>query len=386
MMTGGRDLLQWPTHAELIRPAPPAAAPGLATAGPDAIIVPAARDADNLESAIKLGIDTGCHLVLLCSRDAGPADVERLLTDWGVGSDKATAVNVPADYGHTLFQFETTQWIRDALGYQTRAARDHDLSVKRNIGLALARMLGWQRIFFMDDDIRGVTPDAVIALTGLLGTDGPGVAYRTAGMIVRDFPDNSVICHARRMVNEDQDVFVSGSVLAVDCTADFGFFPDIYNEDWFFFYDDIATKRFANSGFNARQEPYDPFEDPLQAAQQEFGELIAEGLYSLLHGGCDWKSATQDYWRHFLGDRRRLVEEITRRLHLAPGEVRAKMACAMEAASKTQRAIHPAMCVAYTEAWRRDLRRWEKRLEALPRTDSTADALRELGLRSKGRL
>ena len=31
-----------------------------------------------------------------------------------------------------------------------------DLSIKRNLGLLLARMLGWERIFFMDDDIRDV--------------------------------------------------------------------------------------------------------------------------------------------------------------------------------------------------------------------------------------
>jgi hypothetical protein len=378
--TGGRQFLQHPTHAELIKPAPLSIAASHVHAGPDAIIVPAARDAHNLESVIKLAIDADCHLVLLCSREAEPSSVKLLLRECGVRADEATVVNVPAGYRHDLFRFETTRWIRNAPGYQTRAARDHDLSVKRNIGLMLARMLGWRRIFFVDDDIRDVPPDALSALTGLLGTHGPGGPYRTAGMTVKEFPDNSVVCHARRDVKEDQDVFVSGSVLAVDCTVPFGFFPEIYNEDWLFFYDDAASERLATLGFSVRQLEYDPFADPQRAARQEFGDIIAEGLYSLLHRDRSWQDATREYWRQFLDDRRRILDEITGRLHFAPADMRDEMARAIEAASKTQKAIHPGMCVKYVETWREDLHRWNKRLEGIERTGSVEDALLILGL------
>jgi hypothetical protein len=376
----GREFLQHATHAELIEPALPSVAARHADGGPGAIIVPAARGADNLESVIKLAIDADCHLVVLCSREAEPSSVNLLLRECGIRGDEATVVNVPAGYSHDLFRFETTRWVRNAPGYQTRAARDHDLSVKRNIGLVLARMLGWQRIFFMDDDIRDVTADALAALTGLLGTNGPAGPYRTAGMTVKEFPDNSVVCHARRDVKEDQDVFVSGSVLAVDCTVPFSFFPDIYNEDWLFFYDDAAEKQLATLGFHARQLEYDPFADPQRAARQEFGDVIAEGLYSLLHGGRGWQSATREYWHEFLGDRKRILLEITSRLHFAPKEMQGEMARAIEAASKTLKAIHPGMCAKYVETWREDLERWSKRLEGLERTGSVADALRVLKL------
>ena len=39
-----------------------------------------------------------------------------------------------------------------------------DLSIKRNLGLVLARMLGWQRLMFLDDDIFDVTKEDVDAL------------------------------------------------------------------------------------------------------------------------------------------------------------------------------------------------------------------------------
>jgi hypothetical protein len=376
----GVGSLQQATHAELITP-PLSTAAGWRPSGPDAIIVPAARSAPNLRSAISLAIDSGSHLVLLCSREAEPFKAIRLLEESGIDADRATVVSMPANYSHDLFRFETTRWIRNAPGYRTRAAREHDLSVKRNIGLALARMLGWQHIFFMDDDIRGISADALRALVGLLGMDGPGgFPHRTAGMTVKEFPDNSVVCHARRDVKRDQDVFVSGSVLAVDCTAPFGFFPNIYNEDWLFFYDDAAEKRLASPGFNARQEPYDPFEDPRRAARQEFGDIIAEGIYSLLHVGRGLESATRDYWSQFLADRKRVLDEVTGRLHLVSDEIRDEMACAIDAASRTRRAIHPGMCVKYIETWREDLEQWALRRDRLPPVGSMADALRELGL------
>src|SRR6201999_4060863 len=45
----------------------------------DAIIVPAARAAHNLETAITLARAVCCELIILCSRDALPADILDLL-------------------------------------------------------------------------------------------------------------------------------------------------------------------------------------------------------------------------------------------------------------------------------------------------------------------
>jgi hypothetical protein len=68
--------------------------------------------------------------------------------------------------------------------------------------------------------------------------------YQVAGMIVRNFPDNSVVCHARRDAGLPQDVFWTGAVLGVHCNnLPLSFFPDIYNEDWFF----LLVKRPAAS-------------------------------------------------------------------------------------------------------------------------------------------
>jgi len=377
---GDTDVRQLPTHKSLVT-APEALGPlAFPSAVLDAIIVPASRPAESLATAIDLAKVIGCHLVILCSFHADLADVHKLFSTQGL--PRATAVPVPEGYEHPLLNFATTRWARDEEGKRVCAGRNSDLSSKRNIGLLLARMLGWNRIFFMDDDIREIQAAAILDTVSLLGTEGPlGARYRTAAMMVHDFPDNSVVCHARRAINEYQDVFVSGSVLAVDTQASFGFFPDIYNEDWLFFYWDAAAKRLAKSSSNARQLIYDPFGDPQRAASQEFGDVIAEGLYTLLHSDRGTESADKQYWTDFLSDRNRILEQIKQRSYKARTDVRQKMTKAVAAAKEQLQEIHPDMCVNYTEAWSHDLRQWARRLQTLPAPGSIDKALEELNLR-----
>jgi hypothetical protein len=367
-----------PSHAQLIRHGEP----GLATPEDhpalDAIVVPASRPAYHLDHAITLARATRCRLVLLCSRDTHATEVHALLAARSFSA--ATVVEIPRLYDHGFFKFETTGWIKKQLPY-AYAVRDSDLSVKRNVGLVLARMLGWQRIFFMDDDIRDLDASALMATVSLLGEgQSPNQRYYSAGMSVTEFPDNSVVCHARRMTREYQDVFVSGSALAVDCTAPFAFFPDIYNEDWFFFYRDVAGRRLGSSGHTATQLRYDPFANPRRAEGQEFGDVIAEGLYALLDEGLGAEYATADRWNQFLLDRKRILDQIIDRSDKAPRDIREKMTRAVATARRCLEEIHPDMCVEYIAAWRDDLKRWEDLRDTLPRVDSVGRALDQLGL------
>lgn len=374
---GGDNVLQYPTHADLVessrRPAPQAGG-GLL----DAIIVPAARPAGNLKTAVTLARETGARLTVLCSVLAQADEVRGLLAARELPG--AAVVEMPREHnGWILRDFETTRWVRDGEGKSVCGGRDSDLSMKRNTGLLLARMLGWKRIFFLDDDIRAVSADAVLDTVSLL--DAPGHGYRTAGMSVKQYPDNSVVCHARREVGAAQDVFVSGSVLAVDCQAPFDFFPDLYNEDWLFFYRDVAAERLATPGSLAEQLPYDPFADPRRAAGQEFGDVIAEGLYALLHRGLGAEAAVEEYWEHFLDYRDVILGDVIRRLPRARPESRAEISKAIGTAQQVLWTITPKMCVDYVTAWQRDRERWRGLLSDLPDARTVGDALGFAGLR-----
>ena len=102
--------------------------------------------------------------------------------------------------------------------------------MKRNLGRLLARLMRWDKIMFLDDDIFGVT------LTDLAKIASQLDSHQVTGLISRSFPDNSVVCHANRLSGRDQDNFVTGAALGVNCAEKpLDFFPDVYNEDWLFF-------------------------------------------------------------------------------------------------------------------------------------------------------
>lgn len=369
-----QDVRQHATHARLLGHAEPGSASPVDPRALDAIVVPATRPAHNLEHAITLARATRCHLVIMCSRDTHAAEVHALL-DMRSFRD-ASVIEIPDQYAHNLFEFETTDWIKRQL-----PVRDSDLSVKRNVGLVLARMLGWSRIFFLDDDIRDLDTLALLETVALVdGSQSAERRYHSAGMPAPEFPDNSVVCHARRMIREFQDVFVSGSALAVDCTVPFAFFPDIYNEDWLFFYEDAANGRLGSSERTATQLRYDPFANSQRAEAEEFGDVIAEGLYALLEENLAAEQATAERWDQFLTDRKRILDDIIKYSDRAPREIQEKMKHAVKIARKCLEDIQPEMCVEYIAAWQNDLKRWGDRRDTLTRVDSIGKALHELGL------
>jgi hypothetical protein len=167
----------------------------------DAIIVPASRPAPYLDHAVTLARTAGCWLVVLCSKRQHAAEVRKFLA--ARPYHKAIVIHLPPGYSHELLRFPELLSIKNELP-KACSFFTTDLSMKRNIGLILARMLEWDRIFFLDDDIRD------IAYPNLQTTVDMLESYPAAGLWVTNFPDNSIVCHANRMTKGSQDVFVSG--------------------------------------------------------------------------------------------------------------------------------------------------------------------------------
>jgi hypothetical protein len=348
----------------------------------DAIIVPASRPKDNLNQAITLARAMDCWLVILCSKQLRGVEALRQLATRS--HRKAIVIDVPTSYSHELFRFPHLATIKEDMPEECHLFNS-DLSLKRNIGLAMARMLNWRHIFFLDDDIREVSDHKLQSTVNLLGR------HPAAGLWITEYPDNSVVCHANRITGGRQDVFVSGAALAVDSAADIGFFPNVYNEDWLFFFDYAADKRVANSRLRVTQLPYDPFAKPRRAAWQEFGDVLAEGLYALLHRRRSVNAATTDYWDQFLEARRNFLEEVTTRaidavlLDCGRRVDRGQVANSMKWALKSLQAIEPELCARYVELWREDLSLWKGRMARIgKRPLSIEAALATLQLRPAG--
>lgn len=347
--------------------------------GLDAIVVPAARA--SLQRVITLSAELSVPLVLLCSRQAKIEKVaERVEATFGA---RALLVEVGDNYKLPYDDHQTSDPEFRALS----ADRASDLSVKRNLGLLLARLRGWSKILFLDDDISRIRWQDIERLTGHLD-------HRpVAAMASRWFPDNSVVCHARRLAGYRQDVFVSGAVLGVNTQHPaLSFFPDIYNEDWFFFARHAAGRSLTKIG-EVRQDAYEPFADPERAAREELGDLLAEGLYALFES-TPGRTFTEQlaaagavHWQDFTESRRAMIDATRKKLEreqAAAGSVGSQtMDDALESlrhADKHLSRISPEKCVEFIDAWQDDESRWQKVMKDLPTTLGERDALAELKL------
>jgi hypothetical protein len=379
-----RKVQQRSSHAELSQDVSRGPAPSVRSrlGRLDAIIVPASRPASCLQPAINLAAQLGVLLVVLCSKQTISEQVaERVSTSPGA---RALVVEIPENWAHPNFPTQTS---RQAFK-SANADRASDLSAKRNIGLLLARLHGWNKIAFLDDDITIPQTGNIARLAAQLDR------YQVAGMIVRQHPDNSVVCHARRDAGLQQDVFLTGAALGVHCNSlPLSFFPDIYNEDWFFFAPEAAAHQLPRVG-NAKQPRYDPYASTERARCEEFGDLLAEGLFALIARegpsvpfGERLGAATAAYWARFMDARRQVLTE-TKALLLGfldkNGDSRrtSSAIASLEVAESQLDKITSDLCVHFINAWREDLAEWQKFSNAVNNVGSTREAMGFLRLKS----
>jgi hypothetical protein len=207
------------------------------------------------------------------------------------------------------------------------------------------------------------------------------------------FPDNSVACHAWRLGRESQGQFASASGMGVRCDRDkLPFFPNIYNEDWFFFADQAARHAILEVG-RSRQRVYDPFANPKRAVMEEFGDLLAEGLYARLDAGFDLFGVDIRYWERFIEGRRSFLGRVLDALDRHPerdeetDEGREVVAAkrSILAARGQLEGIRPELCQKFIDLWQADLERWYRYLDKLPSADTVTGAFELLGLDAVGK-
>lgn len=373
--SGGRELMpitgtpdHHGSHRDLLR-MPEGSSPGRV----DAIIVPTVRNPKHLETASRLAMRLDCTLVTLHS---GKWTSALAMAQRASGNLSLIAVDVPDNSKLCLVDFETTR-----LTVNTVFGTRKDTSIKRNLGLLLAQMVGWQHVIFLDDDIAVPRTADLRSAAGLLGT------YNAVGLSIGGFPDNSVVCHAYREIGGNQQSFIGGGAMAVETTRTRSFFPDIYNEDWFYMLDPHkGLQPIAVTG-TVVQSPYEPFREE-RARMEELGDVLAEGIFWLLDQGGTLDDATRDHWRDFLPRRRRFIKYIIEHISEAPAsaEERARIVSCLRASLGRLALIEPDWCEKYLKAWRADHVAWERHVRTLRHNFSAEDALKLLSKRGHGPL
>jgi hypothetical protein len=166
-----------------------------------AILVPTNRRVESLSFSFSLARETRIPLIVICSKRVNKDEVTAATS----GDDvQVYAVDLPmhpvAPLEGISFLTSTDEELLAVTSGQTR-----DLSTKRNLGLLIARMLGWERLMFLDDDIYGISKAEVDALAA-------GLNNHNVSVLIPDwFPDNSVACHAFRLGGGEQGAFAKSA-------------------------------------------------------------------------------------------------------------------------------------------------------------------------------
>jgi hypothetical protein len=342
--------------------------------GIDAIFVPTIRRPAYLAEAAALAHALGTTLVTLHS---GKWTMAAKAAQFISADVDLIAVDVPEPTRLRLPDWETSKLLNGTI-----FTRRTDLSAKRNLALLLSHMLGWSRILFLDDDITGLKPDDVREASGLLST------YNAVGMHIGGFPDHSVVCHAYRQAGGQQQSFIGGGALAVEVTRSKSFFPDIYNDDWFFLLDGSKWLQPIAVRGEVIQQPYDPFRTPDRARAEELGDVLAEGIYWLLDQDRSFHEADQNHWKTFLDMRRQFIEGVLAMVEkstLEPHE-KARRIAALRGSLGRLALVTPGLCEKYLQAWTIDRERWKRHITVVPTRQQRDSALAALSRRGCTRL
>jgi hypothetical protein len=337
----------------------------------DAIFVPTIRNPAYLNAASRLAQEIDCTLVTLHSKQwTSAAKAAQRLPK----SVDLVAIDVPDPVLLRLPRFQTSRLAAHKVFPWDRRRVPTDLSAKRNLALVLSRLIGWSRVLFLDDDISGLKPADVLDAGGLLDT------HNAVGLQVGGFPDHSVVCHAYRDAGGSQQSFIGGGALAVHVHRSTSFFPEIYNDDWFFLLDgDKGIQPVAVTG-QVVQYRYDPFRNPERARAEEFGDVLAEGIYWLLDQHLSITDADRAHWARFLIKRRQFVMRVLAMVagsNIEPAE-KARRIAALKGSLGRLALITPELCENYLHAWRADRQEWQRHVAELPTGLDRVAALRLL--------
>jgi len=133
------------------------------------------------------------------------------------------------------------------------------------------------------------------------------------------------------------------------------------------------------------QYPYDPYRVE-RARAEEFGDVLAEGIFWVLDQGKAASEVNLGHWRDFLEHRKQFIHQVrsmvTSQTDIDHAE-RARMEEALTAALGRCECITPELCVAYMKALASDQDQWQHHIQKIwkqPR-QSREEAIRSLTVR-----
>jgi len=405
------DMQAYPDYQDMFNDGP---TPPFTNSRIDAIIVPQARSALHILGPAWLAYESDTVLMSMCSHETNAAEVGDILGSLKEWSPPVWyAVDIPPGYEIPGVKLRAQEEIPP----QARKDEDFNLPEIRDSGLVTGKMIGSNGIFYHDDDER-VERDGFEGARALLnGND-------VAALKCADYPnmaDRSGIQHGKRETlyyhlserwyEESRGVASgqgSGAALAVNPQiVDGHFVRGIYNEDTIFMHPSVVKGRAGLTPLHFYfQNHYNPFQ-PERTAQEEFGDLVHDGLYKSLRpkrGGVE-VLYTQKYWQAEIESRRREYDKLLSSIEARrnpyyfdysdrtlgkdsyffdpmPEAKQAELRTALLAGLAINETLNGKDFVNYIRVWDEDRKRWNKMMSNLPQGRTIKQALAHLGLTS----
>ena len=260
----------------------------------DAVYIPTTGRHRTLGTPLDLLLGHAREVVLLCSHGAPSWAIDdprvRVLT--GLVEDPAFARFLDKPSSRNPSRLVT---------------RRYDLPFKRNLALDDARSRGLGVISLLDDDI-SLSSEQIAQAARAAG------AGQISGFYVLDYPDVSVVDHLWRLTRTTPArVSLGGNCIFLPPATATGFFPYVYNEDWFFLHmNHLAGVPVRGLGC-AGQFAHEPWRDAVRTRFEQFGDVMAHGLKVNVEAGRPAFAGGSHFWSEVLEDFR------TRLAHLVGG-------------------------------------------------------------------
>jgi len=295
---------------------------------------------------------------------------------------RTLVVHVAEDVG------DWTRFMVDDLEISRAHRRDgwgrrlNDTGRKRSLAILLARSMGWSSLLLLDDDVytdaekghdscdRHGTPDSrTLDETTLQAAVAAVEAgeHAVVGFVVQDFDDNSVLFRMCKVLGEKPTQFIGGGAMICRVDDRTPFFSSIYNEDWLFLLALVLWsenhRAWAQAG-SLHQDPYPAYEAS-RAASEELGDLLGEGMMSLVRPGQRELPilSVHDWWK-VIRQRVALRQELSDAVDQWSDPEREQMALALKTVAvihddlKSDAAFWCRQFLEYEYAWRKDLKVW----------------------------
>ena len=258
-----------------------------------AIVVPVSRAGvgSGLAPAARLAEAKGSHLVVLRSGDAVGRPFPEALVPHSVR--RTVVLDLPAGSASIL-----PGWQSDEHPVAT-LHREGDLGFKRNVALLLGRMCGWDTLLFLGEDVRASPASDLTRVDDVLADFATYPQLHAAGWFQRD-------------VDGAQATFVSGEALMVRCRGPLPLFPTAHNDAWLFVLHLLlggwhtcpsSAVKYVGTIYGGPQP---------QAGSEELGDLLTEGLFSLLSLPREElfvSASSRSFWDEVIDERRRMITE-----------------------------------------------------------------------------